>query len=280
MEKTETSVLNRQIQDGILWLTKNNPHDNFGMSLAMIRAMGEALSNINSSISDQPDIRAVVIDAGGRGFHAGAVAVTELQPRLEDLGRDDFQRLVKMGHQLGSQIAALPIPVIGIARGGALGGGLELLLRSDFLYCLDGARFSFPEVTLGFVAAWGGTQLAARLMPFRRAQEMLLLGESISGLQAAEFGLATGSFATPELLDARLRDVLSRLRLCSPASVKWTKECLEASWEGSLDFGLGRELEAETETMDSGDFLKGLGALGSGQVYDYSAGKAVAKKSR
>ncbi|MDB0047265.1 hypothetical protein N9F21_01435, partial [Porticoccaceae bacterium] len=61
---------------------------------------------------------------------------------------------------------------------------------------------------------------------------------------------------------------------------RWTKECLEAAWEGSLDLGLDRELEAETETMDSGDFLKGLGALGNGQVYDYSAGKAVAKKSR
>ena len=276
MQQTETTVLNRHIEDGILWLTKNNPQDNFGMSVAMLKAMGEALH----SISDQPDIRAVVIDAGGRGFHAGAVAVTELQPRLEDLDRDDFQRLVKLGHTLGSQIAALPMPVIGIARGGALGGGLELLLRSDFLYCLDGARFSFPEVTLGFVAAWGGTQLAARLMPFRRAQEMLLLGESINGAQAAEFGLVTGSFATPELLDARLRDVLSRLRLCSPASVKWTKECLKASWEGSFDLGLAKELEAETEAMDSGDFLKGLGALSNGEVYDYSAGKAVAKKSR
>ena len=276
MQQTETTVLNRHIEDGILWLTKNNPQDNFGMSVAMLKAMGEALQRIN----DQTEIRAVVIDAGGRGFHAGAAAVTELQPRLEDLGREDFQRLVKMGHQLGRQIAALPMPVIGIARGGALGGGLELLLRSDFLYCLDGARFSFPEVTLGFVAAWGGTQLAARLMPFRRAQEMLLLGESISGIQAAEFGLVTGSFATPELLDGHLRDVLTRLRHCSPTSVQWTKECLGAAWEGSLDLGLAKELEAETEAMDSGDFLKGLGALSNGEVYDYSAGKAVAKKSR
>ena len=276
MQQTETTVLKCHIEDGILWLTKNNPQDNFGMSLAMLKAMGEALH----SIKDQLDIRAVVIDAGGRGFHAGAVAVTELQPRLEDLGRDDFQRLVKLGHTLGSQIAALPIPVIGVARGGALGGGLELLLRSDFLYCLDEARFSFPEVTLGFVAAWGGTQLAARLMPFRRAQEMLLLGESISGVQAAEFGLVTGSFVTPELLDGHLRDVLERLRHCSPTSVQWTKECLGAAWKGSLDLGLDSEMEAETQAMDSGDFLKGLGAPGNGQVYDYSAGKAVAKKSR
>ena len=242
MQQTETTILKNQIQDGVLWLCKDNPQDNFGMSLAMLSAMGEALD----SVKDRPAIRAVVIDAGGRGFHAGAVAVTELQPRMEDLGRDDFQRLVEMGHKLGTQIASMPIPVIGIARGGALGGGLELLLRSDFLYCLDESRFSFPEVTLGFVAAWGGTQLAARLMPFRRAQEMLLLGESIKGLQAAEFGLVTGSFATTGQLDKHLDSVLARLRLCSPASMRWTKECLTAAWEGSLDQGLSKELEAET----------------------------------
>lgn len=259
-----------------MWLCKDNPQDNFGMSLTLLKAMGEALDNAKNS----PAIRAVVIDAGGRGFHAGAVAVTELQPRLEDLDREDFQRLVKMGHKLGNQIASMPIPVIGVARGGALGGGLELLVRSDFLYCLDGARFSFPEVTLGFVAAWGGTQLAARLMPFRRAQEMLLLGESISGVEAAEFGLATASFPTTELLDKHLSTVLERLRLCSPASMRWTKACLTAAWEGSLDQGLNKELEAETEAMASGDFLNGLAALSSGMVYDYTAEKAVAKKSR
>jgi len=276
MQDNQQTVLEIHNIDGILKLTKNNPQDNYGMSLAMLKAMGEALD----TVKDSPAIRAVVIDAGGRGFHAGAVAVTELRPRLEDLDRDDFQRLVKMGHKLGRQIASMSIPVIGIARGGALGGGLELLLRSDFLYCLDEARFSFPEVTLGFVAAWGGTQLAARLMPFRRAQEMLLLGESINGLQAAEFGLVTASFATTDLLDAHLNHVLARLRHCSPASMRWTKACLEAAWEGSLDTGLDKELEAETATMASGDFLKGLDALGSGKIYDYAAGRAVAKKSR
>ena len=276
MQQTNTKVLSSHIEDDVLWLTKYNPQDNSGMSLAMIKAMSEALGTIDYKIG----IRAVVIDAGGHGFHAGATAVSELQPRLEDLGRDDFQRLVKLGHKLGNQIAAIPIPMIGIARGGALGGGLELLLRSDMLYCLDGARFSFPEVNLGFVAAWGGTQLAARLMPFRRAQEMLLLGESISGVKAAEFGLVTRSFSTKDLLDAHIKSVLGRMRLCSPASIRWTKECLSAAWEGFLDQGLNKELEAETETMASGDFLKGLGALANGQVYDYSVGKAVAKKSR
>ena len=109
---------------------------------------------------------------------------------------------------------------------------------------------------------------------------MLLLGQPINGVQAAEFGLVTGSFATPELLDKHVASVLDRLRLCSPASLRWTKECLTAAWEGSLDHGLYKELEAETEAMASGDFHKGLAALSSGMVYDYIAETAITKKSR
>lgn len=272
-------VLETQNRNGILWLTKNNPQNNFGITLAMIDAITEALDSALDSANSQ-EIRGIVIDAGGRGFHAGAVAVTELQPRLEDLGREDFRRLVQIGHALSARIAELPVPVIGIARGGALGGGLELLLRSDFLYCLDQARFSFPEVTLGFVAAWGGTQLAARLMPFRRAQEMLLLGESLSGVQAQEYGLVTRSFADQEALEKHIDQVTERLRICSPASVRWTKECLAAAWDGSLQTGLDKELEAEIETMASGDFLKGLAALSRGENIDFITGEAVLKAPR
>lgn len=276
MTHPSTAILDSQLNDGVLRLTKQNADENYGMSLAML----DALSTAFDDARENAKIRAIVIDAGGRGFHSGAIAVTQLQPTLEALGRDDFQRLVQLGHALGKKIAQLPMPVIAIARGGALGGGLELLLRSDFIYCLEQSRFSFPEVTLGFVAAWGGTQLSARLMPFRRAQEMLLLGEGLTGRQAEDYGLVTRAFSTNEALEAHLESVLTRLRVCSPASLRWTKECLYAAWDGALEIGLEKELEAETETMASGDFLKGLAALNSGGNFDYVAGTTIVKPRR
>jgi enoyl-CoA hydratase/carnithine racemase len=265
-DEASTGVLRiERRDDGVTLLTKVNAEANFGMTLAMLSAMTEALE----AAREDDAVRAIVIDAAGNGFHAGAVAITELKPSLTDLSRADFERLVEMGHALGRRIADLPVPVIGIARGGALGGGLELLLRSDFLYCLDSARFSFPEVTLGFVAAWGGTQLTPRLMPFRKAQEFLLLGEAIDGRAAEAYGLVTRSFADEAALRSHVEEVLDRLRLCSPHSLRWTKQCLQSVWEGPLAHGERVEILAEAETMVTGDFHKGLAALLAGAKHDY-----------
>lgn len=265
--------LDSRREDGVLRLTKRHPTANDGLDLTLMAALETAIAEAATDAS----LRAVVVDSAG-GFHAGAVLVTELAPDPSSLGPEDFRALVRRGHALGRAIAALTIPVIGIARRGALGGGLELLLRSDFLYCTDHARFSYPEVTLGLVAAWGGTQFTSRLVPMRKAQEMLLLGEAIDGRQAEAWGLVTRSFSDDAALDAHVAAVLQRLRVCSPASMRWTKRCLQAVWNGGLAHGEQVEEQAETEAMASGDFLKALPALAAGQRWDFVAGEAVARK--
>ena len=253
--------------DGVLWLTKVNAHTGYGISLDMVTALEAVLAEIPRHAS----IRAVVLDAEGDALQNGAVMVTELRPAMTDLTRADFHEIVETGHRLGRTIARLPVPVIGVARGGAAGGGLELLLRSDFLYCLDSAQFSLPEVTFGFVPAWGGTQWAARLLPFRRAQELLLLGQPLDGRQAAAVGLVTRSFPDSAALDAQLDATLQRLRGCSPEAYRWIKRSLAAAWDGPLAYGEQFELLAEVETMASGDFARALQAYGEGRPMDYWA---------
>lgn len=266
----QTRNLDVDITDGVMRLTKQNAHTHYGISLAVCDALHSAFDRAG----DDDTIRAVVIDAGGKGFHRGAVMVTELKPSLDDLDDADFRDLVMRGQELGRKIAGLPKPVIGIARTGALGGGLEQLLRCDFLFTLDDARFNFPEVSLGFVAAWGGTQWGGRMMPFRQAQEFLLLGEAISGKQAVTHGLATRSFASEEELDAHVKAVLQRLEYCSPASFAQTKRCLAAVWEGPLRHGEDVEIEAEASAMGSGDFRKAYAAWRTGEVYNYVQGSS------
>ncbi len=267
----QSSPLESEIVDGVLKLTKNNPDSSFGISLAMWEALTGAMDR-----AEQDDaIRAVVIDAAGKGFHRGAVMVAELKPSMEELGKADFRHLVQMGQALGRQIAALPKPVIGIARGGALGGGLELLLRSDFIYTTHQAQFSFPEVTLGFVAAWGGTQWGGRTIALRRAQEMLLLGEPVTGRRAEEINLVTRSFESDKALYDYVESVLERLKFCSPASFASTKACLSALWEGPLEYGERVEMEEETAAMATGDFLKGLSAWAEGNRYNYDSDEIV-----
>jgi len=254
-------------REGVLWLTKINADAAHGISLDMVTALEDVCDQVGRDAS----VRAIVMDAEGDALQNGAVMVTELRSDMTELTRADFQNIVETGHRLGRAIARLPVPVIGIARGGALGGGLELLLRSDFLYCLDSAQFSLPEVTMGFVPGWGGTQWAARLMPFRKAQELMLLGRPLDGSQAQEFGLVTRSFGDTAALDAHVQETLDQLRHCSPAGYRWIKRCLAAVWEGPLVHGEQIELLAETETMASGDFVHALSAYADGRSMDYWA---------
>lgn len=259
-----------KVEDGVLWLTKTNADTRQGISMAVLKALSDMVDRVRSDKS----IRAVVIDAAGDGFHNGAVMVAEMNPDMTALGREDFRRIGQIGHTLGRGIANLDIPVIGVARGGALGGGLEFLLRSDLLYTLDDAYYAFPEVTLGLVAGWGGTQWGGRLVPFRKAQEMLLLGEPIDGRTAADWGLVTRSFADASTLSAHVERVLKRLRRCSPVALRWHKECLRAIWQKSLTEGEVVEDTAIEEAMANSNFVEPLVAFFSGQgEWDYVTGK-------
>lgn len=259
-----------EIRDGVVFAVKNNPNMHYGISLGMC----EDLSRLIDEFQSDESARALVISAGGPGFHRGAVMVQEMRPTLADLTEADFRDLVHKGQDLGRKVATCPKPVIGIALTGALGGGLEQLLRCDFVYTLDDARFTWPEVTLGFVAAWGGTQFGGRMLPMRKAQEMLLLGDSISGAEASAQGLVTQSFPGKEALEAHLDNVLDRLKFCSPTSYAQTKRCLAAVWAGPLSYGEQVEVDAEAVTMMTGDFLKAYAAWHDGKVYNYVTGIA------
>lgn len=266
-------ALDIRTENGVRFITKINEATHYGISVAVCRELGQA---IDEAALD-PAVRVVVIDAGGRGFHRGAVMVTELKPDLNALGDEDFRELVHRGQQLGRKVASLPKPVIGLARSGALGGGLEQLLRCDFVFAREDASFSFPEVTLGFVAAWGGTQWGGRMMPMRRAQELLLLGNAISGVAAAEQGLITRAFPDDDALDAHLAQVLAQLERCSAAAFAQTKRCLAAIWEGPLAQGEAIELEAEAQAMGTGDFRLAYAAWRQGMTYNFAQGTAESR---
>lgn len=259
------------LDDGVLTLTKVNIETRQGISMSVLAELGDAMDRVRQDRS----IRCVIIDAAGDGFHNGAVMLGEMATDFRTLGRKDYRRIIDLGHGLGRNIASIDVPIIGVAAGGALGGGLELLSRCDLLYTTRSARFSFPEVTLGLVAGWGGTQWAGRLLPFRKAQEFLLLGEEIDGTTAEEWNLVTRALDDRAALDAHVRKVTDRLRSCAPVSLRWHKECLRAIWQKSLTEGEAVEAVAVVEAMHEGVWFDPVDAFFQGKRWDYQAGKAV-----
>lgn len=258
--------------DNVAWITKNDPDQGNAMSLAMAHEFEVALAGLR-------DVRAVVIGAAGNGFHGPAALVTDLADNVSELDAGHFAQIVAIGRRIGDAITALPIPVLGLAPAGAIGGGLEILMRCDFVFCTDAARFKLPETAFGFVAAWGGTQHAARMMHHRRAQELLLLGRTFRGTEAAEMGLVTRSFADAAGLDQHVANTLDRLRHISPAAYAATKRALAAAWSHSLGDGLAIEGRCQAEAMGSGEFIAGVAAAARRNAYDYIAGVEVSGES-
>lgn len=265
------AVLKVELIDGALWLTKRNPEVMYGISGAMVEAFHSA---INRAKND-PEVRALVFDAEG-GFHGGAIVFTELKPELALFEEADFRNAVHTGYGLGEALASLPIPVITVAEKGALGGSLELMCRSDFVYCTDAAEFTLPEVTAGLIPGWGGTQWVGRLMTFRKAQELMLLGEPLKGREAEEYGLVTRSFTDRDALYAHVDKVLIHLqRRCAPDAFQWTKASLAEVWAGPLAHGLAKEMAASLVVKNNRTFVKALGARRAGMAFDFVEDKAV-----
>lgn len=263
--------IEQHLEDGVLRLTKVNIETRQGISMSVLAELGEAMDRAREDAS----IRCIIIDAAGDGFHNGAVMLGELSDDWTTLSRKDYRKIIDLGHGLGRNIASMEIPIIGIASAGALGGGLELLSRCDLVYTTHDARFSFPEVTLGLVAGWGGTQWAGRLVPMRKAQEFLLLGEEIDGRTAEEWNLVTRSFEDRAAIEAHVARVTARLKRCAPVSIKWHKECLRAIWQKTLTEGEAVEAIAVVEAMNTQSWFQPTAAFFEGKGWDYTKGEAI-----
>ena len=127
------------------------------------------------------DISVIVISADGGGFQSGATVFGEMGNKDWNLSPLEWRYISKFAHTLFRSIETLEKPVIGVAKTGGVGGGLENLYACDFLIASENAKFSQLEVNLGLIAGWGGTQRLTRLVGWRKAKERLLTGVEIDG---------------------------------------------------------------------------------------------------
>lgn len=144
-----------------------------------------------------------------------------------------------------STISTLRIPLLAAVNGVALGGGCELALMADIIYCSSSATFGQPEIKLGIIPGAGGTQRLTRLIGKSRAMELILTGKTFSGKEAAEWGVAARVFDTGEECVAGAVDAAETIARHSRAAVMAAKEAVNHSQET----GLGQGLEYERKTF-------------------------------
>jgi enoyl-CoA hydratase len=222
---------------------------------ALDRATFGGLQDAFARIAADPAIRcAIVTGAGERAFCAGADVRA-----LHELGAEGALAFMAYGQGIFDQIAASPKPTIAAANGYALGGGLELAMACDVRIAAESAGFGQPEITLGSIPGWGGTQRLPLLVGLGRARELILTGRTIDAPEAERIGLVN-RVVPPAALMAAALEMAERIAGLAPIALALAKDAIRQV-EGDLAAGLRVEREHVARTFATNDQREGTRAF-------------------
>jgi enoyl-CoA hydratase len=205
-------------------------------------------------LADDDGARVVILTgAGEKAFVAGADI-----KYMSGLDVDQAKQWGALGHETGRLLETMPKPTIAAVNGFALGGGCELAIACDIRYAASSAKLGQPEVNLGIIPGWGGTQRLARLCGLGLAKELIFTGRIVSAEEAARIGLVNG--VHDPVLD-KAREVATLLASKSPVSLRLMKELANRALGGDHAANLEAEGEVFGELFSSEDAKEGLAAF-------------------
>ena len=187
-----------ELTDNIGWVKINRPERLNALNSEVVASLWQALHDVEKNAA----VKVVVITgAGEKAFVAGGDI-----KEMADMTPLAARAFARTGQQLIESIEKMTKPVIAAVNGYALGGGLELALACDFIYASENARLGLPEVTLGVIPGFGGTQNLARLIGPNKAREMIFSGMQLTAQKAREWGIVNEVFP-PEQLVTRVMEI-------------------------------------------------------------------------
>ncbi len=224
------------LSDHILTVTINRP-DKLN---ALNRETLSDLSEVVSEIYDNKEIKsAILAGAGSKAFVAGA-DISEFQ----QLTKEEGQALSAKGHEIFFRIASSPKPIVAAVNGFALGGGCELAMACHFRLCTPTARFGQPEVNLGLIPGYGGTQRLVQLIGKGRALEIMLSARMVDATEAHTMGLVNYITEPDELL-SKTRELLSIINEKAPLAIARIIECVNIAAGDGIAFSDSGGWEAD-----------------------------------
>jgi enoyl-CoA hydratase len=241
-----------QVDQGIATISFNRPKALNALNQALLTELSQALD----AIAVEEDIRVLILTgAGEKSFVAGA-DITELA-KFTPLQAKIFSQA---GHRVIAKLQELPIAVIAAVNGFALGGGSEIALACDFIYAAENARFGLPEISLGLIPGFGGTQRLPRFIGANRAKELIFTGKMISAHEAAQIGLVNKVVAPSALMEEVLktaRDIAAKGRV----ALRAVKQAVNCGMDTDLATGCSLETDAFALTLASPDAREGTAAF-------------------
>ena len=222
-----------ETEDAIAILTIDRPK-------ALNALNSKTLQELESALNSLPTtVRALIITGGGdKAFVAGA-DISE----MASISAAQAREFAVLGHRAFNTLEQLPIPTIAAVNGFALGGGCELALACDLIYASEKAKLGLPEVSLGVIPGFGGTQRLTRVVGKMRAKELVFTGERLDAAKAKEIGLVLDVVPADQLL-AHCKAVAGKMLKNGPLAISQAKRVIE--------FGADQDLRAANELERQG----------------------------
>lgn len=240
------------VSDHIATITINRPKSLNALNTEVLNELYLA----SQAVAADESIRVLILTgAGEKAFVAGA-DITE----LAELNPLQAKFFAARGHKTMAALQDLAIPVIAAVNGFALGGGLELALSCDFIYAAETAKFGLPEITLGLIPGFGGTQRLSRLIGKNLAKEMIFTGKMIPAAEAARLGLVNQVVAPGDLLP-EVRKTAAAIADKGKISLNMAKQTVNQGMDVDLTTGCKMEIDAFAICMASPDAKEGTQAF-------------------
>lgn len=237
-----------EIADGVAVITLNRPKAN-AMSLALLQELGAALD----ALEQDHAARVVVITGAGEKFFSGGADIREF-------GQVEPREQITYGQELFRRIELFPKAVIAAVNGIAFGGACELSMACHLRFASDAAQFALPEVKLGIIPGWGGTQRMPRLLGKGRALEFMLTGDVVSAREAERIGLVNRVYPAAQFM-AETMAFARRLAKGAPLAQGAILLAAEQGLTHGYDSGIATEREEIIGLISTEDAGIGIAAF-------------------
>lgn len=213
------------------------------------------LESVLDQVETNDEVRVILIHGEGKFFSAGADI-----KEFTTIKGDGFTNLSENGQNVFERMESFPKPIIAAIHGAALGGGLELAMACHIRLVTENAKLGLPELQLGLIPGFAGTQRLPRYVGTARAAEMMITSEPITGLEAVQYGLANNAYLEEELLE-NAYILAKKMANKSPISVKATLNLLNYAKTGQFYEGVKKEAQLFGEVFVSEDAKEGITAF-------------------
>lgn len=259
MNQTFDTIKLELFADGILQITLSRPDKLNALNAQVLNE----LSQVFSQAKTDDTIKALLLTGEGKAFCAGADI-----NRLQDISAEEGYAFAKQGQQVFRQLEMLGKPSIAAINGFAFGGGCELAMSASLRIAATTAQFGQPEVKLGVIPGYGGTQRLARLIGKGRAIDLCLTGRFIKADQALQWGLVT-QLVEPEALMEHSLEQLKTILAMGPLAIRSVLETMHHGYELSMEQALELEASHFALTCASQDRQEGVSAFLEKRVAEF-----------